>query len=76
MRQEVHAVSVNPQIPRILSTAMLVYRICRDMARHQVSWQGSAVQAMIGHDSQAIHERYITVGQEALEDASKAFPKL
>jgi hypothetical protein len=36
----------------------------------------AVAQALIGHDSEAMHELYISVGHEALEKATAALPEI
>jgi hypothetical protein len=37
---------------------------------------GAVAQALIGHDSEAIHEHYINVGRDALQKAAAVFPSI
>jgi hypothetical protein len=37
---------------------------------------GAVAQALIGHDSEAIHEHYVNVGREALQKAAAVFPSI
>jgi integrase len=43
---------------------------------HEAGIPQAVVQAMIGHDSAAVHDLYISVGREALQKAAEAIPKL
>ncbi len=43
---------------------------------HEAGIPAAVAQALIGHDSEATHQHYITVGREALEKAAAAFPEL
>jgi integrase len=43
---------------------------------HQAGVPAAVAQAMIGHDSEAIHQHYISVGREALEQAAASLPDL
>jgi integrase len=43
---------------------------------HEAGVPAAVCQALIGHDSEAIHELYVTVGQEALTRAAAALPTL
>jgi len=43
---------------------------------HEAGVPAAACQALIGHDSEAIHELYITVGREALQRAAAVLPAL
>ncbi len=43
---------------------------------HEAGIPAAVAQALIGHDSAAIHEIYISVGREALEKAAAALPEL
>lgn len=43
---------------------------------HQAGVPAAVAQAMIGHDSEAIHEQYVSVGLEALEQAAASLPEL
>ena len=43
---------------------------------HEAGVPAAVCQALIGHDSEAIHELYITVGREALTRAAAALPSL
>lgn len=43
---------------------------------HEANVPLAVVQAMIGHDSTAVHAIYVNVGKEALIKAANAFPKL
>ena len=40
------------------------------------SWPAAVMRALVGHDSEAIHQRYVSVGFEALKKAAKALPDL
>jgi integrase len=37
---------------------------------HEAGIAGAVAQALIGHDSEAIHEHYVNVGREALQKAA------
>jgi hypothetical protein len=37
---------------------------------------GSHFEALIGHDSEAMHELYVSVGREALQKAAAALPEI
>jgi integrase len=41
---------------------------------HEAGIPQAVAQALIGHDSAAVHEVYISVGREALVKAAAAFP--
>ena len=41
---------------------------------HEAGIAGAVAQALIGHDSEAIHEHYVNVGREALQKAAAVFP--
>jgi integrase len=43
---------------------------------HEAGIPAAVVQAMIGHDSETMHQHYIGVGQEAMKAAANALPKL
>jgi integrase len=43
---------------------------------HEAGIPQAVVQAMIGHDSAAVHELYISVGSDALKKAADALPEL
>ena len=43
---------------------------------HQAGVPAAVAQAMIGHDSEAIHQQYVSVGREALEQAAASLPEL
>jgi integrase len=43
---------------------------------HEAGVPAAVCQALIGHDSEAIHELYVTVGREALTRAAAALPTL
>ena len=43
---------------------------------HEAGIAQAVCQALIGHDSEAIHELYVAVGREALTDAAAALPEL
>jgi len=43
---------------------------------HEAGIPQAVVQAMIGHDSAAVHDLYVSVGREALQKAAKAIPEL
>jgi hypothetical protein len=36
----------------------------------------AVAQALIGHDSEAMHELYVSVGHEALKKAAAALPEI
>jgi integrase len=43
---------------------------------HEAGIAGAVAQALIGHDSEAIHEHYVNVGCEALHKAAAVFPSI
>jgi integrase len=43
---------------------------------HQAGVPAAVAQAMIGHDSEAIHQLYVSVGRKALEQAAASLPDL
>ena len=43
---------------------------------HEAGVAGAVAQALIGHDSEAIHEHYVNVGRDALQKASAVFPSI
>jgi integrase len=43
---------------------------------HEAGVPAAVVQAMIGHDSEAMHQHYIRVGQEAMKAAANRLPEL
>jgi integrase len=43
---------------------------------HEAGVAGAVAQALIGHDSEAIHEHYVNVGREALQKAAAVFPPI
>ncbi|MGA8660038.1 MAG: site-specific integrase [Chthoniobacterales bacterium] len=43
---------------------------------HQAGVPAAVAQALIGHDSEAIHQHYVSVGREALEKAAASLPDL
>jgi integrase len=43
---------------------------------HEAGVPSAVAQALIGHDSEAMHELYISVGREALEKATAALPEI
>jgi hypothetical protein len=43
---------------------------------HEAGVPDAVVQAMIGHDSEAMHQHYIGVGQEAMKAAANSLPQL
>jgi integrase len=43
---------------------------------HEAGIPQAVVQAMIGHDSAAVHELYVSVGSDALKKAAEALPEL
>jgi integrase len=43
---------------------------------HEAGVAGAVAQALIGHDSEAIHEHYINVGRDALQKAAAVFPSI
>ena len=43
---------------------------------HEAGIPAAVVQALIGHDSEAIHQLYIGLGQEALKAVAKVLPDL
>jgi hypothetical protein len=42
---------------------------------HEGGVPSAVAQALIGHDTEAMHELYISVGREALEKARQLFPR-
>lgn len=42
---------------------------------HEAGIPAAVAQALIGHDSEAMHELYINVGREALQKAANALPE-
>jgi len=44
--------------------------------KRQTIERRSVAQALIGHDSKAMHELYVSVGREALEKAAAALPEI
>jgi integrase len=43
---------------------------------HEAGVASAVAQALIGHDSEAIHEHYVNVGREALQKAAAVFPSI
>jgi integrase len=43
---------------------------------HEAGIPAAVAQALIGHDSEAVHELYISVGREALQKAADTLPRL
>ena len=43
---------------------------------HQAGVPAAVAQAMIGHDSEAIHQQYVSVGRTVLEQAAASLPDL
>jgi integrase len=43
---------------------------------HEAGVPAAVARALIGHDSEAVHELYVSVGREALQKATKALPEL
>ena len=43
---------------------------------HEAGIPAAVAQALIGHDSEAVHELYISVGREALQRAADSLPRL
>jgi len=43
---------------------------------HEANVPGAVAQALIGHDSEAVHENYISVGMEAVRQAAGRLPAL
>ena len=43
---------------------------------HHAGVPAAVAQAMIGHDSEAMHQHYVSVGREALERAAASLPDL
>src|ERR1700738_4017743 len=43
---------------------------------HEAGVPSAVAQALIRHDSEAVHELYISVGREALEKATAALPEI
>jgi hypothetical protein len=43
---------------------------------HEAGVPPAVAQAVIGHDSEAMHELYVSVGREALQKAAAALPEI
>ena len=43
---------------------------------HEAGVPAAVAQALIGHDSAAMHELYVSVGSEALQKAAAALPEI
>jgi integrase len=43
---------------------------------HEAGVPAAVAQALIGHDSEAMHELYVSVGSEALQKAAAALPEI
>jgi site-specific recombinase XerD len=43
---------------------------------HEAGIPAAVVQAMIGHDSEAMHQIYVSVGYDAMKQAANALPEL
>jgi integrase len=43
---------------------------------HEAGVPAAVAQALIGHDSEAVHELYVSVGREALQKAAEALPEV
>jgi integrase len=43
---------------------------------HEAGVPAAVAQALIGHDSEAMHELYVSVGREALQKAAAALPQI
>jgi integrase len=43
---------------------------------HEAGVPAAVARALIGHDSEAIHELYVSVGREALQKAAAALPEI
>jgi site-specific recombinase XerD len=43
---------------------------------HEAGIPQAVVQAMIGHESAAVHNLYVSVGHDALRKAAEAIPEL
>jgi len=43
---------------------------------HEAGVPSAVAQALIGHDNEAMHELYISIGREALEKATAALPEI
>ena len=43
---------------------------------HEAGVPAAVAQALIGHDSEAMHELYVSVGREALQKAAAALPEI
>jgi integrase len=43
---------------------------------HEAKIPGAVAQALIGHDSEAIHQLYVSVGAEALQRAAASLPDI
>jgi integrase len=68
-----------PGAPRLRTGSALSFHSLRRTARtllHEAGIPAAVAQALIGHDSAAMHEIYISVGREALVKAAAAFPEV
>jgi integrase len=43
---------------------------------HEAGVPAAVAQALIGHDSEAMHELYVSVGRDALQKATEALPEV
>ena len=43
---------------------------------HEAGVPPSVAQALIGHDSEAIHQVYVIVGEKALQQAAASLPSI
>ena len=43
---------------------------------HEAGVPAAVAQALIGHDSEAMHELYVSVGRDALRKATEALPEI
>ena len=43
---------------------------------HEAGVPSSVAQALIGHDSEAVHEIYVSIGDTALQEAASALPRI
>jgi len=43
---------------------------------HEAGVPASVAQAMIGHDSEAVHDNYVSVGSEAIRRAAATLPEI
>jgi hypothetical protein len=47
-----------------------------DTTLHQAGVPASVAQAMIAHDSEAVHDNYVSVGSEAIRRAAATLPEI